>query len=351
MVMGLGMRTVWISLRALNYTDRAFRAAIINLDKLAKAERDHVKMLLAQKEVARMQVQVNLLYAATLSMMAGQLFNLMAQTEAGATYMSEFNQVIKELKVAFADTFFEILRPVLDVMKAFAVLLRDNEPLRKVIGFVAILAGALVMLYFTVKILTGIYQGYLLTQKIHSYLTDLAVKKNIQLMVSNKGLTISWVTLGAAIKIALGSFALFMGLGMLLGKQGSMWAAVIIGIAMAVYVLAAALKGAAISLSILTWGAAAIAGLAAVAMMPEFAGGTRAAPFTGPMWVHKGEIIYNPRSGRPAGVRDILGGEEGPRVTNQEVNVTIENLHTKAEFDDLDEEFARINRRRMRRRR
>ena len=84
MVMGMGMRSIWIALRATNYTDRAFRLAINNLDKLEKKEKAHVKLLIRQKQAAMANVAAGMMYAAMGYMMAGSLANIMAQTRVGA---------------------------------------------------------------------------------------------------------------------------------------------------------------------------------------------------------------------------------------------------------------------------
>jgi len=170
MVLGIGMRTVWISLRALNYTDRAFRAAIRNLDKLKDAEREQVKEALKMAEIGKMNIQVGLLYAATLSMMVSNIWNMLASTEAGKMHLAELTEVINETKSAFADTLFTALKPFIDVFTGFLRILRDNEPLRILIIMLGATVVILSAMYAGYKLLTGIHQMYTATLKVSQFL-------------------------------------------------------------------------------------------------------------------------------------------------------------------------------------
>jgi len=112
-----------------------------------------------------------------------------------------------------------------------------------------------------------------------------------------------------------------------------------------------------VATSIVTAGIATIAGLAAMggalAMMnmagvTNFQMGTRSAPYTGLVPVHKGEVIYNPYTERPTGIAAELRRGAGPSVTHQRVEIGIEHLHTEAPYDEVDEKIGRTLRRKMR---
>ena len=359
MVLGMGMRTVWISLRAVNYTDQAFRASIINLKKLENAERNHLNLLFAQKDMARYQIQTNMLYAATLAMVYGELFRLTSETEVGAEYMSEFNETVKELKTAFADTFFEILRPVLDVISVFMGYLKEHEVLRKFVGGIVLLGGALLMLIFVYKIISGLHTDHIMKQAIINYLTDLQTQKNIQLIATEKahiitihGVSLSYFQLAAAVGMAGGAMAITFMLLKDVPAAVSAVIAVVFALAAAFWALFVAESAASLGVAAALGGVAAGAAAATVVAYQSRGGwfqkGTRALPFTGPFWGHKGEIVYNPSTGRPAGVRDILTGEGEPSVTNQDIDINVEHLHTEASFDEIDSKIARKLRRNMR---
>jgi len=346
MVLGLGMRTVWISLRAMNYTDRAFRAAIMNLDKLEEKERDHVKQLLAQKEIARLNVQVGILYAATLAMMTTKVLGMLAATEAGKFHLSELTQVMNETKEAIADTLFTALKPLIDAFTGFLKLVRDVAPLRVAIIVIGALAAGLFALYAISKVVKGLQEGRAVAQAILTFLAKKQAESNIQLTLSNYQLATSAKQLAFSWKMVAISAGAAFGIFFLLKDIIGPLPAALIGVAVAIGILAAQLWLAAGAMSVLTWGLAAIAGgaalagvIAMVAGVTGFAMGTRSAPYTGLAMVHKGEVVYNPQTDRPTGVvekRDV-----GPTTTIQDIDVTIEEVYTKAEIDDLGEEIGK----------
>jgi hypothetical protein len=58
--------------------------------------------------------------------------------------------------------------------------------------------------------------------------------------------------------------------------------------------------------------------------------------------------VYNPHTERPTGIQPQI---EQPSITNYDVPITIENVHTKASFDDLEDELSSALRKAGRRRR
>lgn len=355
--MGLGMRTIWISLRAMNYTDRAFRAAIGNLDQLDKKEKAHLKNLLAMKDAARMNVAVGMLYAAMAGMMAQSLFGFISTTEVGAEYMREFNTTLSEAKIALADTFFETMRPVLDVIKTFLELIRDNAGLRIAVVIIATLATVLLGLYGIYKLIIGIKGGIAAARALNNWLAEhelILAKKQI---ASNTALTASSITLGTALMYVGTSLAIGFGLFFALKDVLGPLPALLLAVAVAMIPLVVMLWKAGIAANILTGGMLAIGGLAALggaigmmnlAGLTNFQMGTRSAPYTGLVPVHKGEVIYNPYTERPTGIAAELRRGAGPSVTHQKIDVSIEHLHTEAPFDEIDERLGRTLRRKMR---
>jgi hypothetical protein len=208
MVLGLGMRTVWISLRALNYTDRAFRAAIGNLDKLKKAEQEQVKQALKMAEIGRLNVQVGMLYAATLTMMVSNIWNMLAATEAGQMHLGELAEVMEETKNAFADTLFGALRPLIDVFTNFLKLVRDVEGLRILILLVGIGVIAFMGLYSAYKMVTGAIAMYNAVRALQEFLEN----KGLLLKITDIKMTLlqagAYWKLAVAISAAGGAFAI-----------------------------------------------------------------------------------------------------------------------------------------------
>jgi len=351
MVLGLGMRTIWISLRAMNYTDRAFAGAIKNMRTLTDEEQDFLAVGLKMKDVTRMNVQVGMLWGATLLMTAKSLLGLVQHTERGAQYMESLNQTIQEMKVAFADTLFTALKPFMDVFKGLMEVMRDNEWLRAIIlGFITlgmVLAGIVI----TKKILKGLNEGLIITGQIQRFLTgQQTAAEAAHLAILKAKIVANW-KLAAATAAAMGIFgAMFL---LLKDMHPAISAAIAI-----ILLLAAAYIKLYIAESFATAGIAAIAGAAGAALATAYAisggfqMGTRSAPYTGPMMVHKGEVIYNPMTERPTGVAKELEREGEGRVSNvYDTRITIEELHTKADVDDVDEKLGRSLWRKMRERR
>jgi len=368
MAMGMGMRTIWISLRAMNYTDRAFTAAIINMKKLTAKEREELKIAQASLTVSRMRIQSGMLYAAITGMIVGQMWNLMQAAEMNSEYMAEFTQTITELKSAFADTFIDTLKPVLDVMKRFLELLRDNKPLQLVILYLGLGAVALIGMNAAYNLLSGAVTHYLAMAALNALATKLDIKLKGQSFWASMSLV------GAKLKLALANHVLAISLFKVALAAGAGFAiffalkdvigpipAALLAIAGAAAILAISLWSAAIPMSILSWGLAAIAAGAAIAGIlamtagiTGFEGGTRALPHTGLFFGHKGEMVFNPSTGRPTGISEEAGraigggGAGGPSITHQDIDINVEHLHTEAKFDDLDEKMSKKFREKMR---
>jgi len=195
MVMGLGMKTIWISLRAMNYTDRAFKAAITNLDSLNKAEKTHLKQMLQMKQAAQANVQAGMLYAAMAGMMAGQLMAFMMSTAESSAYMRDFVDSLDEAKAALAETFVETLRPVLDVVKGFLNIIGDSPELRTAVVVVTLLGTALLGLYGASMLLKGISEGIAVTRQLNNFLITHKLLLNKQLILSQNATAVSSINI------------------------------------------------------------------------------------------------------------------------------------------------------------
>lgn len=340
--MGIGLKSVWISLRATNYSDRAFRAAIGNLKDLEKAERKHAEQMIQLREIMRFNIATGVLWAANLSIVAQGIFGLMAQTQAGAEYMEGFNETINEAKVAFADTFFETLRPALDVVKGFLDILKENAPLRMVVMLTTFAAMALIGLYAATKLVVGIKAMLALQLSVENQRRLIGIGLKIKSIIVTKAETMAQWQLAAAVAAASGGFTVaYMALSAL--NQPIVSAIVLIA-ALTAALWALYIAQSAVSLGIaLVAGGVAAGAAAALAQSytnePQYGMGTRGLPRTGLFYGHKGEVVYNPQTDRPTGI--VERGGEIPTSTVQDIDVTIEHVHTEAEFDDLDEKLAR----------
>lgn len=347
-MMGMGMRSIWISLRAMNYTDRAFKAAIGNLDKLTKKEKAHLKTALQMSDAARMNIASGLLYGAMLGMAAGALATLIMTTQVGAQYMDEFGQALDDVKVSLADTFFEVLKPALDVIKVFLDLMKQNAPLRYAVVILTLMAGALMGTYVAYTLISGIRKYIIAQMTIENFIRSKGVllkfkdaMANITLAASNHVLATSLIGVGAGMAVA---FGLFFALKDVLGPLP----AAIIAVSVAIGIMAAVMWSLAAALTIVTVGIAAGLGAAAFTAavaqsstaVKGFETGTSGLPYTGLFVGHKGEVIYNPATARPTGIGVELGqaGPEGGRgATYNDITIDFSGstIHTKADKEEL----------------
>jgi hypothetical protein len=158
-----------------------------------------------------------------------------------------------------------------------------------------------------------------------------------------KGIEIAYWELFATIAVAAGVFYALQ------GYLGTI-PALLLAIAAAASILAVVLWDAAGGMSVLTWGAAAVAGGAALAgVMAMAAGGphqmgTRMIETTGPHYVEQGEVIYNPATGRPTQIGNELAGGIGGGMTHIDASMHIDNLNTRMAQEDLEDAIKKQGR-------
>jgi hypothetical protein len=264
MATSTNMRTIWISLRATNYTTQVFGSVMRQCDALDKKE--------------KMMVRQNLRLASA-AVSAGMMFQAMGSQMGGAG-----GQILDTAGKMFT------------------------------------LIGAVGYLRAMLPLLSKAFW-------IHS--------------VSVLGTSMAYWQLAVASGAAFGAFALIY--NALLAFNNPVVSgviAVILAITAALWALFVAESAASMGVALAIGGAAAGAAAATAKQLGAFQMGTRMIGATGPVIAHRGEIIYNPASGRPTQVQNDLGGKGGTS-TLIEMPVTIENVHTKADIDDVDRELSR----------
>jgi branched-subunit amino acid transport protein AzlD len=270
MATSTSLRTIWITIRAVNYATNTFNQLIGQMAELQK------------KEAGIIQMNMNLAKSA---MSAGILFQVLGQQIGGV-----------------AERFLNYGAYVMYAISALNLL-------QGVQKFVA--------------------SGMLAHQ------------------VTVFGLTMSYQMLYLSIAAAVGVFMiLYQVLSAM--KNPVADAIAIIGGLIAVLIALIALEGAAsMGLALVGIAAGAAGGLALAQQYGAFQMGTRMVGATGPAIVHHGEIIYNPATNRPTQVGTDLA-REGGESNVWHVPITIENVHTKAEIDDVDEQMRKSLRKNMR---
>jgi len=107
---GMGMRTIWITLRAVNYTERIFREVIRDLIKMEVLEKELGQRRLANLRIGNAMVMTGMMMAAVGAMMIQNLMQVAMATEKGAEEMSQLKSEMERAQVAFADAIYDILK-------------------------------------------------------------------------------------------------------------------------------------------------------------------------------------------------------------------------------------------------
>jgi hypothetical protein len=152
--------------------------------------------------------------------------------------------------------------------------------------------------------------------------------------ITVRGLSIAYWELFLPVIAAVGVFIALQ------GYLGALPAA-LLGAAAGAAVLAAILWYAAGAVSVMSFGTAAIVGAAALAAAAGVAYslsphqmGTRMVGETGPAFLHKGEVVYNPSTGRPTQIGNDLAGSGS--TTHIDASMHVDTLNTKMDTEELD---------------
>jgi hypothetical protein len=336
--LGGNIRTIWITIRAVNYTQRVFDDINKIMNVTIKTEKDMEK---ATKNLAKAStdfIAAGTMMVALSAMIGVQLWNLAASSQEGAVDFAELTANLNDTKSALADTMYEILKGVgvLTLVNDILNFLKENKWAQYlVLGLglliVAVLAivgslflfNGLVMQAALFSTNWGVMTGFLTTSL--STLTAGLIPLNIQM----------WQLAGAAAAVGA-AFIIFMALKDI---TGPIFAA-IIAISLltaALWILFVAESAASVGVAAVVGGAAAATAFALSQTYGKFQMGTRSVPYTGPIMAHEGEVIYNPSTNRPLQVgNDIAGGNGQPTTIIYEMPMEIKELHTKADVDELD---------------
>ena len=340
MVMGMGMRSVWISLRAINYTDRAFRKAIQNIQNLTKEEQLATKYFVGLRQELMANVMAGMMFAAMGNMLISSLTNLMQETEIGASYLNDFNTSMEEFKIVMADSIFVVLNPALIFLKAFINIMKEHPIIARLVGLIGVMSGVVLIVYGAYQLLNSAMALNLVNAAL-----QLTIGAEVNLYWGTHGLIIQGVTiayweLALAMGAAVAGFALMYSIGMQLDSVISIvlgLAMAIIGLVIAIMTLKAILSGGTSLItdigSIAAMGAIGGGIGALIAGFETFQMGTRALPYTGLFYGHRGEVVYNPSTDRPTG----MGGDREAKTINNEITIDLSGstLHTKADEETL----------------
>lgn len=153
---------------------------------------------------------------------------------------------------------------------------------------------------------------------------------------------IMWSELAASILGAVGAFMLVYVITNQFGKIAGLvvgLALAILGLAMSITLLKAIISGGgSLPTDIASYAGVGVmaGGIAGMVYAGTHQMGTRMAGATGPAFLHKGEVVYNPATGRPTQIgNDLQGGVGG--VTSIDASTHIETVNTKMDTEEMNE--------------
>lgn len=321
-------RGIWIALRAVNYTNRAFAEVAKNLGNLQKAELDLIKR-------TGNLMQVGMIFIAVGGLVSSGIMEMINKSKLGGRYMEKFSETLDKSLAKIGGEIFTMIKPILDLTKAILELIGSNPALTHLAATFLLILGPVVMLAGAVVVLGSAYR-MLANEAIVKAIASM-LNLNIATKISEMGMKNLALATGAALGVFAAVYAIITSLYPVLGKLGT----ILVGVAVAVIGLAvaiAAMKAAAGDFTGIAFLGAALAAGGAMsasfaASQPEFAMGTSFVRKTGYAKVHVGEEIRSARESRiPSKIE-----KQGTTINKRryDVQINIGTLHTKASKEEM----------------
>lgn len=334
-------RTIWLSIRATNYTTQAFQSAHRNLTDLQRAELQFAKNTMA----------VGTIYIAFGGIIIQTLSQIMSTSALGEAVLTRFSEKISGSLAKIGTAIARILGPILDFVAnalevATAIPFFNEFAAIVMIGGTALIiaAGAAKVLGGAMTLLAIMHGKTAATTMLHQQ----ALTAYIPTATAATGVSL---TLASALKMVGVSAAVGFGVFLALKDVLGVLPAALVALSVAFGILAVQMWMAAGAMSVLTWGVAAVAGGLALAgaiavaagagATTEYQMGTRFAPRTMMAVIHEGEGVFNTNTQKPVGMMEGAFGGRESRVTKQNINFRINTLNTKTDIDDVKEKMAR----------
>jgi hypothetical protein len=358
--LGGNLRTIWITVRALNYTSKVFNDILNSMNTLMNTEKKMIESTKAMANEGLHFIQAGAMMVTLSVMLGSQIMNLAMKSTTGSMAMDALKTKMNEATVSLANAAYEVMKTsgVLNLLNSFLDALNRNPTLAKLVIITISFVTALVALAGIMFLWKGITKEIIALQS----LLKLQMEGSVLVCKSyDSAITVSTAAtmgLGQALQFVLGGFGVaFMILSSLSGPARTA-ASVIAMLAGAFIALGAAeifasgpLAPYEAAIQMAAAGVALAGGLALIGQATgAFQHGTRGLPDTGLFFGHKGEVVYNPATNRPTqtGVDLAAGRGETNSYTTQ---ITIEQINTKADIDDVDDEIRKALRKGMRNRR
>lgn len=335
-------RTIWLTIRATNYTTQAFQSAHKDLTDLQRAEIQFAKNTMA----------VGTVYIAFGGIILQVLGKIMSSSALGEEVLARFSERIGGSISKIGTALATIMGPILETIATILEIATAIPFFNEFAAIVIVAGAALLIAAGAAKLLSGAMSLLHIMHGQTAISTALHQQSLMAYIPTAGAATGASLSLASALKMVGISAAIGFGIFIALKDVVGVLPAALFGLAAAFAALAVQLWLAAAPMSVLTFGAAAIAGGAALAGViamatgagtgSEFQMGTRFAPRTMLATIHEGEAVFNPNTSKPSGLASMLGEGKGRNVTHQSVVFNVENLNTKADEEDVKENIARI---------
>lgn len=327
-------RSVWISLRAANYTTQAFKDLNNNL---TKAER---KQLQFKMSSARNLMAVGMMYIAMGGIAVGVMNRLIMASHHGEKFMKKWGEKMEKSLGRIGRSLLKILAPILNVIAGFLEFASTVPVLRETIAILLVVGTTALFVFGTLNSLRGGLQMVsLLFDQITVKAIATAVAKG-KYAVATTLAQIATMGLAKALIIATGGFTAAFAILTAI-NQPIISAIVMIGaLTTALWALFIAESAASAGFALVAGGIAAGAALALAtqmtgAMSPEYQMGTSAVKRTGFALVHKGEEIRSARETRiPSRFEEHFAGRIARKSTFY-IPISIGTVQTKADKETL----------------
>lgn len=320
------MRTIWVSIRAINYTDQATRQVGRNISELQRKEQE-----LRTESVKLMMAGVMWTTFAALAIVA--ISKIMEKSAEGRLALNQFERSMNKMLDSLGTAFAKVLGPMMKMLSGFFDIIAKYPAIANLIAVLATLVITCVALKGITMAVTGAVQYLGLAHLFQAQATAKVVQTQLFAAASTHTLSGAFMQLKASLGPALAMFMVFFQIGTMIGQYAPVLLGVIAALTVAMWAYAAANWSAATAMSILTFGAAAAIGvgasIAASASAPTYQTGVRAVRKTGMVIAHEGEEIRSKRNVM------YNQGSNGRPETRMFYFTFSGDIHTKADKEEL----------------
>lgn len=333
--MGFGFfRTIWISLRAVNYTTQAFQDTVHGLSKLQQAQ------LRLKMDAARNMMAVGAMYVAMGGMAIMVISRIMNQSELGRKVLGEFGDSVGKSMGKLGDSLSKVMTPLLNIVAKILELATANPIISDLLAGLIVLGAVILIASGAVKLFSGAVAILNLQLMVKKLMVHGAQQSLLPYIGATTGAAHATMGLATAIAAVTGGFAIAYVILSTINSPIASAIAVIAGLTIALWALFIAESAASVGIALVAGGIAA-AGAVTLASQygafgkPEYQMGTRMLTKTGPIIGHRGEIVYNPENQLPTQVNRGMEGKSTSLRQNVTIDLSGSTIQTKADKDEL----------------